>query len=171
MEENGMTVGAARVRSWLARLVFVTDGVDEAIHLLEDSLRESKVEHPAHYGVVLATLSAAKARKGDLDAARELASRWIDDAWAKSSTFPSDHVAFVLARLGNGRAASHLLGLGDAYYRHHKRVRQVPEARSADNAAELAERILGRPEMQALRSEGAALRREECLGLARAALL
>jgi predicted ATPase/DNA-binding winged helix-turn-helix (wHTH) protein len=170
MEQDGLLGGAIRVRSILARLVFVTDHMDEAIRLLEDSMRESKGQHPGHYSNVVATLAAARARRGDLEAARELASLWIEDMWPKASSFPSEHVAFVLARLGHASPAAQLLGLGDAYYGQHKRIRTVVEAWSTDRAAELAVRDLGQAEVDRLRREGATLRREECLGLARAAL-
>ena len=158
------------MRGWLARLIFATDHVDEAIGLLERSMAELRDEHPPHYRIVLATLAAAKARAGALDAARSLASLWIDEMWPRASPFPSDHIAFVLARLGHARAASRLLGLGDAHLAHHKRVRMVPEAWSAARAAELATENLGADALASSRGEGPVLGRESCLALARAAL-
>jgi predicted ATPase len=169
-EQDGLSIGAIRVRGWLARLVFVTEKEDEALRLLEDSMQELQAQHPAHYRMILATFAAAKARSGDLEAARTLALRWIEEMWPRASTFPSEHVAFVLAKIGEARAASHVLGLGDAYLAQHKRVRMAPEARSADEAAALIEGSLGREAMEVLRNEGAALPRHTCLGFARIAL-
>jgi hypothetical protein len=169
-EEHGLTTGATRVRGWLARLLYVTDNLDEAIHLLEQSSVEVK-EQPGHYRIVLATLSAAKARKGNLDVARDLALLWIEQSRPIASAFGCEHLAYVLACLGHATAASQILGLSDAYSAFHKRVRMVPEAWSAERAAELAQDSIGQGRMETLRREGASLEWAACLELASDALI
>jgi len=169
-EEHGMSTGAARVRSWLARILFAAGELEEAIALLASSMRESETEQPRHFWMVMATLSAARARVGDYGEARALASRWIAAMEPKRSTFPSDHVAFVLAIRGHFDAAARLLGLADAEFAERQEVRMIPEAWSAERAAHMAAEALGPTQAEQLRSLGTSMRRGDCLRLVQDAL-
>jgi predicted ATPase/DNA-binding winged helix-turn-helix (wHTH) protein len=171
-EQAGALAIAGQSRRSLADAALMLGDAEEAIRLGRAAIADPHTRERARaLAVTRSNLHGAHLVAGDLDAAREVGlAALVGCRQTAILHYFFDHLAWYSALTGRVQEAAQLLGFADRVYAAQQEMRQLNEARGAEEAGKVIDAALGTEEHARWRSIGSGLDDTQAVALAESVL-